>query len=544
MLDRDMNVYHFLHKLKVQLAYSARGIYSKLAGKREIITFSLVKDLLSSRLIKEEMVYSGKIDVGVIRTMDYKFYLEPIAEKIRLLLIHSSPYLSEEVYKQLCDNTKRLDRELSDVTFKVERYLLVLETIERQLSRDERTPQIDLDIIIPRLKAIRSQASFSFRPAGEIKTKQVFRQKLLSLKDASQMYGLGEVPRCEVILAGGDATRYFRLPRALTALKDGDMVSPDTLTELASRLSDQELVKSISIQNVLRLFQTPVFRSSIPNGGTLYSQIDKGISVLRLREALDCVFAKFSPENVPKALNYAYIVSLEGQDIYLSFFMSSLLRTYVDILAEGGQGQQLYYIVRNLKIRQALEEVIRTLNKEKLLDKEILQVRFMDSLSDSIAVSSEDHFLLLDVDCHMMTTSTGHGPAFLKTVETLFADLPAGAKTDVLFSVRTMDNGGTHLGYFTGLAQRGVLAENKLRDELVEALSRKDYKKVGRIIGLRGLHFHAEKALMNRLISYVDSRWDYHIQSTESLDVAMNEIRSLPITLAFVISDYESSGGG
>ncbi|MDD5457141.1 MAG: hypothetical protein PHV30_08925, partial [Candidatus Margulisbacteria bacterium] len=194
----------------------------------------------------------------------------------------------------------------------------------------------------------------------------------------------------------------------------------------------------------------------------------------------------------------------------------------------------------------ALEMIVKKLQVENIISLKNIDLKFISGIRDSIAIESETTFFLFDEDNKLKTTSTGHGPAFIRAVKDIYEEMKVTKDNPLTFSIRTMDNIGTDLCYFTGLTQRAAQQENELRNKLVKALREKNKLAIRQIIKTVQKQFYSKRFLMNEVVEFINIHWDFQIQDHAYLsfkDIA-EIIDEKPITVAVVLADHHSVGGG
>jgi len=503
------------------------------------------KQKQSTKMVVEQISFAGDINIGNIRVIDYAFTRKPIYKVLQDLLYGPALFSDPGVIGQIRVNLNKLNRELSSHTLYAERLLLAIQSICFHFTS---TNEVNLDLVISRIAAIRCMKTIAFRVAKKPAAEFVFKEKLLSYEHAKKKYPSVLGGRCDLVLAGGDATRYLKLLQAIMKIPDAnELISDEILAKLAIDEKYHDIGHTLNLATIAKLIQTPVFKNI---GITLEnaSRVTKNeqIKLKSLKIIVESVLKKFNRDIIPKALNYAFAFTVKQTDIYLSFFMSTLLRLYSDIIRENTSQNYIYYMVKDKKIAEVLMEIISSLQAQGILKKDLLDVRFLTNIEGSLPLSYEKNYLVFDKKNHLKTTSTGHGPAFIKASEIIFNDLSEVNQDTTAFTVRTIDNSGTHISSYSALIQNSAITESGLRDSIVELIRKNDIHGLFNLMGCSLQESQTSHNIIVQMCQYIDKRWDYRIDSaliSSPAEIAL-KIKDLPLTVAIVIADYQSVGGG
>ncbi|HAR63252.1 MAG TPA: hypothetical protein DCS13_07295 [Candidatus Margulisbacteria bacterium] len=417
-----------------------------------------------------------------------------------------------------------------------EMYLIALACMDKNYSAN------DLAVLIPRLRATKTNQGFTFTAADKNVTAEIFNRKLVTVQEAKDLYG-GNVAssRHEVVLAGGDATRYLLVLKALKSLSDSlSVIDQGVLSGLSSSNAYKDVKKLFTYKNLATVFNTPMFTNVGYNSELLKTA---GMyDVKKVKVAVNTVLDKF--ENTPKALNYAYRVDVGNQSTYLTFFMNTLLRTYAKVDMEGSSGNVLHYMVHNQTVADSMDNMVQALINAKLLDPAKLDIKFMTRPKDGMAVDPDTRQLLLNDKNIPDPKSAGHGPAYTKAVNELVS--LKDVSDNVSFSIRTVDNSGSDVSTYTAYIQNGCVKENQLRDELLTVIRSNNKKAFQELLakseyGIDVTLYDMDNDLNLLVAQFIDDRWDFEVSSSE--DIAA-QIENLPISIAVVVDPLPIHKGG
>ncbi len=528
-----------LQRIKEQLIISLKSIYEKFYGKSIYYKYYFNPNKRSFDLIKEEQSHNGGIKSEIIKMMDYKFSLTNVYHELNNIVRTSNPFIAENIRSKFIENINLINNDLKDEILLAEKYLIAIEAIEVEKEYSKNSKNLSLHLILPRIKAIRAGKNFEIELAEKELSEKIFNKKLISLDQAIKLYSKGKIRRNEMILAGGDATRYFRFLYLIHDLPNNvEYITEELLKHLSQDDRNSDIKNTITLKNIGMLIDTPLFK----NVGFKYEDIRTKYCLKTLKEGVNKVLLKFNPDYIPKAMNYAVHLEIDKQDLYVSFFMASILRTYSEIIKEKTTGNKLYYVVRNKHIANVLKIMSQQLYNENIFCKKTLGLEFIGDIENSVAINASNSFLNFDDNQHLQTTSTGHGPAFIK-ISNRIREINLGESS--CFSVRTMDNIGSKICVYSGILQKAVVAENTLRDKLVKYLKSESKANIIKLLEIKAKEMSTE-AIKSKLIQYIDKHWDYKINKDyiSSLSDFATQIENLPITVAIVISGASSVGGG
>lgn len=542
----DFYLLNHLKTLKTDLIHTLQNLYNKLV-QYPSFKYMFVQGRNSNVLIKEELVFNGVMHEDVIKTLNHKFLQTHTARMLDQFVVYNTPYVLPQYHKYFCDTLNKLEYSLERITLKAERYLLALESLENRINQNHKPAVIDLDLVISRLQAIRNNITFGIRIANKKFAGKIFKEKVLSLKQAQQLYTDNEIERNEVILAGGDGTRYLGFLYALWNLPDTiDYVTDDVFYALSKYKKYQDIAHIINQKTLNIIIETPLFSSCGISAGQIKKNYAGYFDLRSIKAAIGIILNKFNPEMIPKAMNYGFELKFKEKNLYINFFLSAFIRTVNELIKNDKKKHTLFYIVRNKKHATALEMIVKKLQVENIISLKNIDLKFISGIRDSIAIESETTFFLFDEDNKLKTTSTGHGPAFIRAVKDIYEEMKVTKDNPLTFSIRTMDNIGTDLCYFTGLTQRAAQQENELRNKLVKALREKNKLAIRQIIKTVQKQFYSKRFLMNEVVEFINIHWDFQIQDHAYLsfkDIA-EIIDEKPITVAVVLADHHSVGGG
>ncbi len=424
-----------------------------------------------------------------------------------------------------------IESRLGDICLFAERaYLFTLSIKEDSI--------IDISLVKRRIISIRKQHMFSYKFASRAKAEEVMMSQLISIDVAFSLYHRTKIKRKEMILAGGDATRFLKIIKVLSSLEYAVLDEKDIFM-IKYNHGYKDIAHLFSLEAFKRIFMTPMFQYI----GCTSQEIDssfttESVDMVRLKPYLERVLETFKPGVIPKAMNIVYKCVGENKVIYLSYFTASVIRIYAEILREDSFGSELVYVVKNKEQLLAFSETLHYLYTQGGLDENRLKLKFVETTKAAIPLS-DYHKGFVFQDDEIVVSSPGHGPAFIKVmndeIKRLFSE--GGA----CVSLRTLDNSGAHVMNYATLVQKAVVFENGVRDDLVEALN--GSKK--RIVGFfRQLGLFSEIDLKEKITEYVKKRWDFNLDSKSNYKDMAKVLSNLPISVILVISGYETEGGG
>ncbi|OGI12021.1 MAG: hypothetical protein A2Y40_07800 [Candidatus Margulisbacteria bacterium GWF2_35_9] len=499
----------------------------------------------SNKMVVERISFTGEINEENIRVIDYAFTRKPIYKVFQNLLNGPTLTTDSSAISKIRVNLNKLNDKLDKVTLYAERLLLAIVASCFHLTSSN---EVNLDLVISRIVAIRSLKNTPFCVADSLTAEKIFKQKLSTYESARKKYEKVWVNRCELVLAGGDATRYLKLLEAISSISsECEELTEEFLQKMQTDERYYDIKHLLNIEMVEKVFETPIFK----NVGVHLTKTDnnlkpRSIKLPALRILIDAVLAKFDRDKIPKALNYAFSFSVGQKEVFISFFMATLIRMYAEIIEEKSLGNYLYYMVKNKRIAEVLKEIISKLQETKILDKDLLDVRFITNIEGSLPLTYDKNYLVFDKQNHLKTTSTGHGPAFIKASEQILTDLKGSSSHPVVFSVRTIDNSGTDIAHFSGLTQKGAMYENNLRNDLVDSIMRDDKEHVFSLINHKPEKIITKASYIKKIIGFIEKRWDFRLdlKDINSFEEIAERIKALPITVAIVLGDHKSAGGG
>lgn len=424
---------------------------------------------------------------------------------------------------------EKLTVRLGDICLFAERaYLFLLSVME--------DASIDISLVKRRIISIRKQRMFSYAFASKAKAEEVMMNQLISIDVAFSLYHRTKIQRKEMILAGGDATRFLKIVKVLAALEFSFLDEKDIFM-IKYNHGYKDIAHLFSLEALKRVFMTPMFQYI----GCTQSEVEssftnEGIDLQRLKPYLDRVIDTFKPGIIPKAMNVVYKCVGENKVVYLSFFAASIIRIYAEILREDSFGSELIYVVKDKNQLDAFSNSLHYIYTQSGLDEKRLKITFIETTKAAIPLSDYHKGFVFDGE-DIVVSSPGHGPAFIKVMNDHVKAQSSGA----CVSLRTLDNSGAHVMNYATLVQKAVVFENGVRDELVDALNGSKKKIVG---FFRQLGIFSDIDLKEKIAEYVKKRWDFSLDSKSTYkDMALTLV-NMPISVILVISGYESEGGG
>lgn len=428
------------------------------------------------------------------------------------------------------EDWKRIETRLGEICLFAERvYLYLLATKE--------DTNIDLALVKRRIIAIRKQQMFSYRFASRSKAEEVMMGQLLSIDVAFSLYHRTPIQRKEMILAGGDATRFLKIVKVLANL-DFKFLDEKDIFMIKYNHGYKDIASLFSLETFKKILMTPMFQYIGCTALDVESAFSsEGMNLLKLKTHLKRVLDVFDPDVIPKAMNIVYKCVGANKVIYLSFFTASVIRTYAEILREDSFGSELIYVVKNKQQRDAFTDTIHYVYAQGGLDEKRLKIKFIETTKAALPLS-DYHKGFVFYDGEVVVSSPGHGPAFIKVMNDEFKEQSC---EEACVSLRTLDNSGAHVMNYATLVQKAVVFENGVRDDLVDALNGSKKKIVG---FFRQLGIFSDIDLKDKIVEYVKKRWDFTLDNRSNYKDMAKIIATLPISVILVISGYDSEGGG
>ncbi len=424
---------------------------------------------------------------------------------------------------------KTLDARLGDICLYAERAYLYALAIQEDT-------KIDIALVKRRIISIRKQHMFSYSFASRDRAEAVMMSQLISIDVAFSLYHRTKIKRKEMILAGGDATRFLKIINVLHSLEYPVLDEKDIFM-IKYNHGYKDIAHLFSIEAFKRIFMTPMFQYVGCTQKEVESSItNDSVDMLRLRPYIERVIDTFKPGVIPKALNIVYKCVGDNKVIYLSFFAASIIRIYAEILREDSFGSELIYVVKNKKQLDAFSETLHYLFTQGGLQERRLKIKFIETTKAAIPLSDYHKGFVFEDD-EIVVSSPGHGPAFIKVINDHVSESVRGT----CVSLRTLDNSGAHVMNYATLVQKAVVFENGVRDDLVEALNGSKKKIVG---FFRQLGIFSELDLKEKITEYVKKRWDFTLDSKSNYKDMARILSTMPISVILVISGFDSEGGG
>lgn len=451
-----------------------------------------------------------------------------------LLGLNGTSGIKHEIQK----NLDYIQKELPEKLLLAEAYILSLEAISPELLKLKSQKRLSLELALKRIKAVRTEHPTSTIALFSDQAKKVLRKRLLPLNSAAEEYENEPICRRDVVLAGGDATRYLKFLKAvLSVYQEESELSEEIFKQASQSIKYKDIKHMFNLDTLIRIFETPMFNALNVKPLKLTESMES-LPVDEIISGIKLVYDRFHPLYVPKALNIAFQCGFARRTGFLSFFTASILLTYSEVLEERSHGNQLVFIVRNDSIRRELERLWKSYVVEGLFKEDRLTVKIMTTTPDAVPVSFDHRFFVFRED-ELITSSTGHGPAYIKALNSIYQE---NEHPHSPVSIRNIDNSGSHLAYYTGLVSRAASYENHLRNELVLALLQEQNPTAAELIGVS--NNTAPGRLRRVLMSFVENRWDYRLNEDDSLLTMANKLADMPVTVAIVIESFSSTGGG
>ncbi len=423
-----------------------------------------------------------------------------------------------------------IDSRLRDICLLAERAYLYTLAIKEDTN-------IDIALVKRRIISIRKQHMFSYKFASRDKAEEVMMSHLISIDVAFSLYHRTKIKRKEMILAGGDATRFLKIIKVLAGLEYAFLDEKDIFM-IKYNHGYKDIAHLFSLEALKRIFMTPMFQYIGCTPLEVESSFtNEGFDMQRMRPYVDGVLDTFKPTAVPKAMNIVYKCVGENKVIYLSYFTASVIRIYAEILREDSFGSELIYVVKNIQQKDAFTETLHYLITQGGLDEKRLRIRFIETTKAAIPLS-DYHKGFVFQDDEIVVSSPGHGPAFIKVMND---EVTTNSSAGACVSLRTLDNSGAHVMNYATLVQKAVVYENGVRDDLVDALNGSKKKIVG---FFRQLGLFSDIDLKEKITEYVKKRWDFTLDSKSNYKDMGKVLSRLPISVILVISGYDSEGGG
>jgi len=484
------------------------------------------KFILSSINQEETILYDDNVSLftpKMILFLDELFNQTELCLDFKLFLKSASA--------EKLDIWEGLDDRLGEICLYAEKayiYLLAIET----------DPKIDIALVKRRIMSIRNKNVYTYSFLERIKAEKVLAEQLLSVDDAFALYHSTKIQRKEMILAGGDATRFLKMVMVLLQLaNEAKVLREEDIFMIKYTHAYKDISHLFSFSAFKEVLMTPIFQYIGCSSKDVARAFEGGVFNLEsLKPYIEKVATTFKPGVVPKAMNIVYKCVGEGSVLYLSFLTASIIRIYAEILREDSFGSELIYVVKNKKQVEAFTEPIDYLYSRGGFDKKRLLVRFVETTKAALPLSDYHKGLVFDDD-DILTSSPGHGPAFMKIINEELTNNSSG----VTISLRTVDNSGAHVTNYVALVQKAVVFEHEMRMELVEALNGSKKKTAA---FFRQLGIFCETNMKERIAEYVKKRWDVVIDTKNDYKEIAKSLSEMPMSVALVISGQESKGGG
>lgn len=466
-------------------------------------------------LFSEEMVYW--VDQQFIQT---KIYL-----KLTNWLKNITK-AEQDIYKK---NIKILYEKIGKKSFYPERILLVLLNIS--------SVKVDLMSSAARLDFIRSGRRVDYDFADMDKSIEIFKKKTLNLIEAELMYSNEEINCVDVLMAGGDGTRFLKILVVLKPLLETfDFIDDIILNELKYRVNNQDIAHLLNVKSITKILNTPLLRYAGSNYKIIEDAFFEGrIKCSLIHDVVDKALFLFDIEKVSKAFSIAYLLK-DQNDYYFSFLLTNLVLLYAEHLKYPDKQNNCLLVLKDEKAVQA-SKFMKELWDKKIFSEKIFKIYSISTVSKSLAFNEENLSIVFEENVPVFT-SAGHGRAFLNAFNKIkfhFADFN-------YCSFRTVDNGGKDLAYYTRLAQQAAQYENNLKLELIKAL-RGGIEELNRF-RVRFSEISADN-IFEFLKNFIDQRWDHQCPKFSSdLFVFADYLESLPLTVVFVLDNNLSEGGG
>jgi hypothetical protein len=397
--------------------------------------------------------------------------------------------------------------------------------------------EIDLNLIAKRIFSIRKQKTYNYEFISKQKAIKIMVARIIPIDVAFNLYSRTKIKRKNIILAGGDATRYLKIINVL-ANENNYFLSKSKILDLKNNPDNKDISQLFEIDELKKIFKTPLFQylgCSLSDIHNAFSS--KGIYLYKLKIYLKKAQKTFQPGLIPKAMNIAYKCTLSNKPVYLSFFIASIIRIYSEILRENSFGNELIYVVKNIAHKNAFEASLSLLFSSGKFDEQRLKIKLTTSTSPALPLSDYHKGFIFE-NRQLKTSSPGHGPAFIKVMN---EELMATPSDEISASLRSLDNSGTYVNTYCTLLQKAAVFEHNLREQLVSAL-RKNTEELNYFFQQLGIF--SEKNLKDQIIAFIENRWNCIVSKSMTFSEISEVINNLPISVILVTLPQKATGGG
>ncbi|MDR1322907.1 MAG: hypothetical protein LBK68_00550 [Candidatus Margulisbacteria bacterium] len=406
-----------------------------------------------------------------------------------------------------------------------------------------------------------------YETADRQTAEDVFALKTLSVGYAQSVYGQeANAPRNEAILMAGDATRFLEFVKKLNdRLTDNNFIGDKKFIG-RTELSEGDL------QMLEEILTTPALQRGV-NAGDVHAVDEnynaageKIYAVEQLREAIAYLVAR--NVSLPKGMVDA--LCFEGQNTthYINYMYLKVLRAWANAKVSGQTGSNIWLIVKDEQIKTALQAGVDVLRRSGVWDDNILRVNFLIQQT-GVPAFKDDGTLSFAEDNSLDMVSTGHGATLIKAVNDIYETTHAVDDQAVPVSMQTIDNLGSAVYEYTALGQNGARYENEVRSKLAEIVYSEgtETEKMQQLLAYaQDISSQAGKSFTTRnddtlatvLARFIEMRWDYLLDSSAqtkdnakyvddnkiSAEQLMEQIKTLPITVAFVVAPAPGQKGG
>lgn len=470
-----------------------------------------------------------EVDPKKVEEINQKFKAECFELISELLDMEQKSAVFAKGLKKLRDINEKLK-----IYTEPDMYLLALKSMTEDFMGKPINAPITVDLAYPRVNAARKNLSFLFNVADKATAAQIFKDKLLSLQEAEALYGLQRtVPKQECVIAGGAATRYkqilFALNLALKDITDDMAVMNESIFKPLKENSTYKDIKGfLSTKKIEELLNSPIFHSAGFKTENFRKDANGDFFVQDIKKAVDTVINRYN--GILKAMDYGYEVDLDGQKIYVTYFLNKYLTTLMSLKEANIHGSKIYFQLDNKKNITALQEMVERLKACQIINPKILDIKFMDEKQAPVVSMNNGHLVLKENN--LLTQPTGHGAAFITAGNAILAD----QKKSVPFSLQNLDNSATKLPKYTTLTHNACEMENQLREELISVLKKDDSSAFFKMIfnpkyAIDSSKYESNKSLPELAAQLIDQRWDYRVDLSKDI---VSQIGNLPITIAVV----------
>ncbi|MDR2431310.1 MAG: hypothetical protein LBD99_03545, partial [Candidatus Margulisbacteria bacterium] len=227
-------------------------------------------------------------------------------------------------------------------------------------------------------------------------------------------------PPSEFVLAGGDASRFLLIFKALQDnLKDCSQtyIDDNFLKEMAGnkKYKDIKPVLEKGVNGLKEALDFPAHWFSLSRGNIRELEItNEGILTNDLRILADEVLRENG--QLPKAMIYALRIIGHNYDVYVNYLTAKILNMIRQCEENDSYiPGRLYVMVKDDDMRKAQKKSVDAMAEDKIFDSDNMEICFIDRCADGIPVDTNGHFLF-DQDGALVLTSAGHGPALGKAV--------------------------------------------------------------------------------------------------------------------------------